>query len=558
MKKLVFVLLILALVLPAAAQEVSPYPEWTEYDAFIKEIKSTTDFAERAKMMHEAEDMLMETGAILPIYYYNDVYMQSSKVDGIYSSLFATKYFYYATKEGDTTLKVELASEPDYLDPALNSSVDGACLAANSFSGLYAYNADRELAPQLAEGYTLSDDGLTYTFTLKDGLKWSDGSDLTADDFVYAWKRAANPQTGADYSYMFDVIAGYDEFQEGDESAFQVSAPDAKTVVVTLKSPCAYMLDLVAFPTYFPVKQSEVEAAADWETNPGSWAQEAGFVSNGAYTLESWNHNESMVYVKNPYWYDADNVKIERIEFMLSDDDTAIFAAYRAGDLDFADSVPTDEIQTLIDTEDPEFHIVDELGTYYVIFNVKSPLFEGKTVEQANAMRKAFSALIDRQYIIDTVGQTGQQIATSFLPAGMADGNGGIFKDAEAWDYPVGDGYYDTEVDVDAAIELLEFAGFKFDENGMLSEETPLSFEYLTNTTSGHIAIAECIQQDLAEVGINMTIRSIDWAVFLDERKAGNYDIARNGWIADFNDPINMLEMWTTDSGNNDAQFGRY
>ena len=309
MKKLVFVLLILALVLPAAAQEVSPYPEWTEYDAFIKEIKSTTDFAERAKMMHEAEDMLMETGAILPIYYYNDVYMQSSKVDGIYSSLFATKYFYYATKEGDTTLKVELASEPDYLDPALNSSVDGACLAANSFSGLYAYNADRELAPQLAEGYTLSDDGLTYTFTLKDGLKWSDGSDLTADDFVYAWKRAANPQTAADYSYMFDVIAGYDEFQEGDESAFQVSAPDAKTVVVTLKSPCAYMLDLVAFPTYFPVKQSEVEAAADWETNPGSWAQEAGFVSNGAYTLESWNHNESMVYVKNPYWYDADNVR---------------------------------------------------------------------------------------------------------------------------------------------------------------------------------------------------------------------------------------------------------
>ena len=558
MKKLFFVLLILALVLPAAAQEVSPYPEWTGYDAFIKEIKSTTDFAERVNMMHKAEDMLMETGAILPIYYYNDIYMQSASVDGIYSSQFATKYFYYATKEGDTTLKINLASEPDYLDPALNSSVDGACLAANSFSGLYAYNANRELVPQLAEGYTLSEDGLTYTFTLKDGLKWSDGSDLTADDFVYAWKRAANPQTAADYSYMFDVIAGYDEMQEGDDSKFAVSAPDAKTVVVTLKSPCAYMLDLVAFPTYFPVKQSEVEAAADWETNPGAWAQEAGFISNGAYTLESWSHNESMVYVKNPYWYDADNVSIERIEFMLSDDDTAIYAAYRAGDLDFADAVPTDEIQTLIDTEDPEFHIVDELGTYYVIFNVKSPLFEGKTVEQANAMRKAFSKLIDRQYIIDTVGQTGQQIATSFLPAGMADGNGGIFKDAEAWDYPVGDGYYDTEVDVDGAIELLEFAGFKFDENGMLSEETPLSFEYLTNTSSGHQAIAECIQQDLAEVGITMTIRSIDWAVFLDERKAGNYDIARNGWIADFNDPINMLEMWTTTSGNNDAQFGRY
>ena len=548
-----------AVVDEAVAQELgNPLPDWTGYDAFIKEIKSTTDFAERAKMMHMAEDMLMETGAILPIYYYNDLYMQSEKVDGIYSSLFATKYFYYATKEGDDkTLRINLSSEPDHLDPALNSSVDGACLAANSFSGLYAYNADGELAPQLAEGYTVSEDGLTYTFTLKEDLKWSDGSDLTADDFVYSWKRAADPKTAADYSYMFDVIAGWDEWQEGKDE-MKVSAPDARTIVVTLKSPCAYMLDLVAFPTYFPVKQSVVEAAADWETNPGSWAQEAGFVSNGAYTLESWNHDESMVYVKNPYWYDADKVSIERIEYMLSADDTAIYAAYRAGDLDFADTVPTDEIQTLIDTEDPEFHIVDELGTYYVIFNVKNPLFAGKSVAQANAMRQAFSKLVDRQYIIDTVGQTGQKIATSFLPAGMADGNGGVFKDAKAWDYPVEDGYYGTEVDVDGARELLKFAGYKFDEDGMLSEETPISFEYLTNATSGHVAIAECIQQDLAEVGIEMTIRSIDWNVFLNERKDGNYDIARNGWIADFNDPINMLEMWTTNSGNNDAQFGRY
>ena len=533
------------------------YPEWAAYDAFIKDIKSTTDFAERVNMMHKAEDMLMETGAILPIYYYNDLYMQRAEVEGIYSSVFGTKYFMYATKGDDTTLKLNLASEPDHLDPALNSSVDGACLAANSFAGLYMYNAEGALAPQLAEGYEVSEDGLTYTFTLKEGLKWSDGSDLTADDFVYAWKRAADPKTAADYSYMFDVIAGYDEFQEGDDSKFAVSAPDTKTLTVTLKSPCAYMLDLMAFPTFFPVKQSVVEAAADWETNPGSWAQEAGFVSNGAYTLESWNHDESMVYVKNPNYYDAENVKIERLEFMLSADDTAIYAAYRAGDLDFADSVPTDEIANL-KGKDPEFHIIDNLGTYYVIFNVKSPLFNGKTVEQANAMRQAFSKLIDRQYIVDTVAQCDQKVATSFLPAGMADGNGGIFKDAAAWNYPVEDGYYAEEVDVDGARALLEEAGFKFGEDGKLSAETPLSFEYLTNESSGHIAIAECIQQDLAEVGITMTIRSIDWNVFLNERKEGNYDIARNGWLADFNDPINMLEMWTTNSGNNDAQFGRY
>jgi len=267
-----------------------------------------------------------------------------------------------------------------------------------------------------------------------------------------------------------------------------------------------------------------------------------------------------MVYEKNPYWYDAENVKIERIEYMLSADDTAIYAAYQAGDLDFADTVPTDEIATLLEEENPEFYIVDNLGTYYACFNVKSELFAGKTVEEANAMRKAFAALIDRQYIIDTVGQTGQKIATSFIPAGMMDGNGGIFKaNDDAYTFPVADaeGYYGEEVDTDAAIALLESAGFVFDENGMLSAETPISFEYLTNEGSAHVAIAECIQQDLAMVGIEMTIRTCDWNVFLNDRKNGNYDVARNGWIADFNDPINMLEMWETESGNNDVQFGR-
>lgn len=533
----------------APVEEANPLPDWTEYNDLIAQIKSTTDFAARVDLMHQAEDILMDTGAIVPIYYYNDLFMMKSSVQGFYANVFGTKYFQYCTNGDSTTLKVNLASEPAYLDPALNSSVDGATLATMAFGGLYTYDADGKLAPNFADSYTLSEDGLTYTFTLKSGLKWSDGSDLTANDFVYSWKRAADPATAADYSYMLNVIAGYDD------NDLQVSAPDATTLVVTLNAPCAYFLDLAAFPTYYPVKQSAVEAAADYQTNPGAWCQEAGFVSCGPYVLESWTHDESMVYVKNPYWYDAANVKIERLEFMLSADDTAIFSAYNAGDLDFIDTVPTDEIENL--KSNPEFHIIDNLGTYYVCFNVKSTLFTGKTAEQAADMRKAFSKLIDRQYIIDTVAQCDQQIATSFIPAGMADGNGGVFKDASAWTYPVGDGYYDTAVDVDGARALLEEAGYKFDDSGMLSAETPITLEYLVNENTTHEAIAQCIQQDLAAIGITMTIRTIDWATFLDERKAGNYDFARNGWLADFNDPINMLEMWATDSGNNDCQFGR-
>ena len=558
MKKLLATMLatimLIACAVPAMATST---PDWTEYDALIAEIKSTTDFVEREALMHQAEDILMSTGAIVPIYYYNDIYMQKASVEGIYSNLFGNKFFMYATNGDSTTLKINLASEPDKLDPALNSSVDGACLAINSFSGLYTFDEAGNLIPCLAEGYTVSEDGLTYTFTLKEGLKWSDGSDLTAADFEYAWKRAANPETAADYSYMFNGIKGYDE------GNLAVKA-EGNTFTVELTAPCAYFLDLCAFPTFLPVKQSEVEGAEGYKDadgnilNPGAWATEAGFVCNGAYTLVEWKHNESMVYEKNPYWYDAENVKIERIEYMLSADDTAIYAAYQAGDLDFADTVPTDEIATLIETANPEFHIVDNLGTYYVCFNVKSDLFEGKTVEQAAAMRNALSLLIDRQYIIDTVAQTGQKIATSFIPAGMMDGQGGTFKmNDEAYTFPVGDGYYGEEVDTEGAIALLESAGFKFDDNGMLSAETPLSFEYLTNESSAHVAIAECLQQDFAMVGIEMTIRTVDWNVFLNDRKAGAYDIARNGWIADFNDPINMLEMWETNSGNNDCQFGR-
>ena len=529
---------------------------WAEYDALIKEIRTTTDFAEREALMHKAEDILMETGAILPIYYYNNIYLQKPYVSGTYANGYGFKYWLFAETEGDT-LRVNQASEPDKLDPALNTTVDGACLVVNSFSGLYTYDENGDVVPDLAADYTVSDDGLTYTFNLLPDLKWSDGSELNANDFVYAWNRVIAEETAADYSYMFDAV------KHNDDGTLAVEASeDGQSLTVELEAPCAYFLDLCAFPAYYPVKQSEVEAADGWETNPGAWCQEAGFVSNGAYTLESWTHDESMTYVKNPNYHRADEVKIEKLQFMLSADDTAVFAAYNAGDLDFvADTIPTDEIQTLLNN--PEFHTVKQIGTYYVSFNVKSDLFAGKTPAQANAMRRAFALLVDRDYIAENIGQTGQEPANTFVPGGMADGNGGVFKENDdAYTYPdeATAGYHDPyalDDNVDEAIELLEFAGYEFTDDGVLSDSTPISFEYLTNDTTAHVAIAEALQQDFGFIGINMTIKTVDWNVFLNERKAGNYDIARNGWLADFNDPINMLEMWTTDSGNNDCQFGR-
>ena len=534
-----------------AIAEGKSAPDWSEYEALITEIKTTTDMENRVALMHKAEDILMGTAAVIPIYYYNDLYLQKTDVEGIYSNLFGFKFFQFATCPRDV-LKINLASEPAKVDPALNSSVDGACLAVNMFEGLYTYDKDGNLQPALAENTEISEYGMTYTFTLRDGLKWSDGTDLTAKDFEYAWKRAAAPETAADYGYMFDAIA-----KNADGALDVVASEDGKTLTVKLVAPCAYFLDLAAFPAYLPVPQAQVEAAAGWETNPGAWAAEAGFVTNGAYTMTSWKHEESMVLTKNDNYWRADEVTIPEIDLMLSADDTAIFSAYNSGDLDFADTVPTNEIASIMDN--PDFHVIDNLGTYYAAFNVNSPIFEGKTVDQAIAMRKAFAILIDRPYIVETVGQTGQKVATSYIPAGMADGNGGTFKENGAYKFPVGDGYYPEEVQdaaIDEAIALLEYAGFKF-EDGKLSAETPLNITYLTNDGTGHIGVAQIMQQDFAEIGINMTIDKREWNVFLDERKQGNFDFAREGWLADFNDPINMLEMWTSDSGNNDCQFGR-
>lgn len=501
-----------------------------------------------------------------------------------------------------STLYINLASEPDRLDPALNSTVDGAVLAVNSFVGLLTYDENGQLVPGVAESYDVSEDGMTYTFHLRES-KWSDGTELTAKDFVYSWNRAANPMTASDYSYLFDGLIAKNEIaeemvanpeydaaaaeaaaaageeystpaevysdaalaeQEANNILVGVEATDDYTLTVTLVSPCPYFLSLCAFPTFFPVPQASVEAADTDGTNPGAWALEAGFVSNGPYTCTAWNHDESMTYTKNPNYYDADSVSIETLQFMLSADDTAIYNAYMAGNLDFIDTIPNEEIPNHNGT-DPEFHIAANIGTYYVGFNVNSKLFEGKTPEQASAMREAINLLIDRQYIVDTIGQTGQELANTFVPAGMSDSNGAEFRqNTDSYTYPDAEavGYFDPSEDaydenLQTAISLLESAGYEFDDNGMLSSSTPLSFTYLTNEGADNEAIGAAIQQDMAAVGITVDVETQSWNVFLNERKAGNYDVCRQGWLADFDDPINMLEMWTTESGNNDAQFGR-
>ncbi len=454
-----------------------------------------------------------------------------------------------STKEDPTTLNIWMSSEPDHLDPALNSTVDGGCLAVNSFEGLMRYNADGALEPACAESYEISEDGLTYTFTMRDGLMWSNGESLDASDFVYSWKRAADPTVAADYAYLCDVFPSYSaETGLGDEDV--VASEDGKTLTVTLKAVCPYFLDLCAFPYFFPVYEEAVEASVTDEQPDGTWAKDAGesFVSNGAFALQSWNHDSDMTYVKNENYWDADSVNIQTLNVMLTSDDTAAYTAYQTGDLDFIDSIPTAEMGTA--KQSPEYYSVDNLGTYYVGFNYNSELYAslGLDEEQAKTFRKALCLLIDRQYIIDSIAQNDQKIATTFIPEGCADGNGGEFKNKD---------YYGTdfEANVAEAKSLLESIGL-YDTAADAPTQT-IAFTYLTNNSEGNVRMAEAIQADMASVGIEMTIEQQEWNVFLNTRKNGDFDVAREGWIMDYNDPINMLEMFTTESGNNDCQFGR-
>jgi peptide/nickel transport system substrate-binding protein/oligopeptide transport system substrate-binding protein len=533
-------------------------PDWSGYDSGVKSVYAATDTTAREAGLHSLEDQLMASDCVVPIFYYTHAYMCRGDVSGIRSSKGGMPYFMNASKDGASALNIFLGPEPETLDPALNTTVDGGSLALNSFAGLYTIGGKGEPEQALVGASAVSDDGLTYTFELKKSA-WSNGDALTAKDFVYSWNRAAAESTGAGYSYLFSVFA------RKADGTLDVTADD-NTLVCKLSAPCTYLYSLLAFPTFMPVYEAGVKAADPDGKNPGAWALEPGFVCNGAYTLKTWKHGESMTYVKNPNYYDAANVKTDTLSFMLSDDAAAPYAAYSAGNLDYLDQVPTDVLGKLKSSGNTELKIEPELGTYYMTFNSKSQMFSGMSWDQACGVRSAISMMIDRQYICDSIDQSGAIVANTFIPPQMSDGHGGTFRaNDDGYTYPDKEdvGYFDPLAvnkdpsgTADKARALLKAAGFKFGDDGKLSSSTPLSFTFLITPDTKQQLIAEAVQQDLSALGISITIDKQDWSVFLDTRTQGGFDLARDGWTADYDDPINMLEIWTTDSSNNVAHLG--
>lgn len=474
-----------------------------------------------------------------------------------------------------SSLAVCLASEPDTIDPALNSAVDGATLVSHLFSGLAKWAQDEtgalvivpDAATELSEGVENEDGTVTYTYTLRDGLKWSDGQPVTAADFAFAWNRAASPALAADYGYMFEVVDGYAEMWETDadgnivnpDAKLNVTAVDEKTLEVTLANSVAYWNELLAFPTYFPVRE-DVVADEAWATDPST------YVSNGAYTMTGWEHNSVITLEKNPNYVDADEILMDKIEFYLSDDSNNMLTNFENGTWQLIDDVPTNEIANLKTEYPEEFVVAGQIGTYYVCWNINeailpaSSTLTGAEAEAAKAeIRNAIALLFDRNYIVEEIGQAGQVPASSFVAMGMTNPDGTQFYET-AGSSDEYNGYYNVSADAfeanfAQAVETLK-KYYTYDEaTGMFTDFPTLT--YLYNTSEGHKAIGEYLQSALAGVGITMNLENQEWNTFLNTRKEGNYSIARNGWLADYNDPICFLDMWVTDSGNNDVQFGK-
>lgn len=433
------------------------------------------------------------------------------------------------------TLPVNVGPDPDTIDPALNTTVDGGTMIAHAFEGLMRLNKDGKPVEAQAKTVKPSDDLKTYTFTLRDDLKWSDGQPIKAGDFVYAWNRAALPDTGADYAYMFDIIEGYEDVAAGKAGAkLNVTAPDDKTLVVKLNAPTPYFLEVCAFPTFMPVRQDIVEA------NGEAWAtKQETYIGNGPYKIIEWVEGSHITMQKNENYWEYNKLGTDKIKFVLMEEDTSILSAYKNKEILFADTVPTDEMDALKKQKD--FHLEGQLGTYYVSFNVKKPPLDNPKVRQALILA------VDRDYIVKQIGKAGQVPAGAYVPLGLTD------SDLKKEFREVGGDYFDptaaaNEANLKKAKELLAEAGYP-DGKGLPT------MEYIFNEGSGHQAIGEALQNMWKEIGVNVTLSSQEWQTFTNTRKNGEYYIARNGWLCDYNDPISMLDMWITGGGNNDAQW---
>lgn len=459
------------------------------------------------------------------------------------AALFVTAFAGCGKKKADG-ITVQIGPNPETLDPALNSAVDGGNMLITLFETLLIIDQDNKVQPGQAEKYEVSPDGLTWTFTMRDGLKWSDGTELNAKDFEYTFKRIADTNVAAPYAEtVIGMIEGYkDAIDSKNPEKLNVKASDdGKTLTIKLAYPCSYFDKIVAFGTMSPVQKATVEKNGDsWATKPET------YVCNGPYTITEWTPSEKIVCKKNENYkggWDSSKIVNDKLTFLLLEDSSASYTAYTGGTAQLIKDVPTEEIPTLKKDKKDEFNVDPILGTYYLSMNLNKAPFNNKNV------RKALSLAIDRDYVANTVMQGTYTPAYNYVGTGVDDVETGKFlensKAANGGKTYISEDY---KANLEEAKKALAEAGYP-EGKGFPT------ITYSTNDTGYHKAVAEYLQQVYKDLGITMNIDIVDWSSFTPKRRAGEYEMARNGWVMDYNDASNMIELFVSSNGNNDGKY---
>jgi len=435
----------------------------------------------------------------------------------------------------EKVLNMNNGQEPTSFDPPIGFDAVSWNALNNLMEGLTRLDQSNQPSAAIAEKWDVSTDGKTYTFHIRDNAKWSNGDDVTAGDFVYAWKRLLDPKTGSPAAFLAYFIEGGEAYNEGKGSAddVKVKAVDDKTFEVTLTSPQAYFLSVITNPCFFPINEKVAKA------NPKWFAEASSFVSDGPFKLSEWNHDSDMTMVKNDKYWDADNVKLDKVHWAMVDDENTEYQMYTSGELDTSD-VPPEMADKLF--KEGDVKVEDQAGEYFYRFNVTKEPFQNKNI------RKAFAMAVDQKQMVDLVTKNHEKPAYGFVSYGFKDPDGNDFREKN------GDL---VKTDAAKAKELLK-KGMQEEGYKKLPQVT------LTYSTSDeHKKIAEALQQMFKEnLGVDVKLANMESNVFTQEQTALKFQLSRSSFLADYGDPINFLENFVTGSpmnrtGWSNAQFDK-
>ena len=426
-----------------------------------------------------------------------------------------------------------LQNEPKTIDPALNNTIAGSNIIYNIFEGLFRIGFDDKPEPGLAKSWDISEDGLTWTFHLRDGLKWHDGSALTADHFRYGFYRLINAEVASPYAFLGFCIKNAEKYYNGECTAEEVGIKviDDVTLQVTLEYCNPLMMDHLSYHVFYPAKPEVVEA------NPRSWTTTPETIlCNGPFYLAEWKHNAEVTLKKNPYYWDADNVKLEEVRLVMINDPNTALAAFRGGSLDFFKNLPTMSKAALLASG--EAQALGTLGVNFTVFNVDQKPFDDVRV------RKAFALAIDREMICNKVTMAGEKPATGYIPYNIpGPSNAKDFRSA------AGKSYFSPNAQVEEARKLLAEAGYP-DGKGFPA----VTYKY--NTNENNKLIAEALQAMWKQnLGVDVELYNEEWKVFLDTRRLRNFQLLRRGYLVDFCDPASLFELYVGDYADNYAGY---